>query len=175
MLRQPSFPEKEFDQVKRQTLTAIDTQRTDPQSLASLTIGRHLNPYPPEHWLYTPTLEERTARTRAATIEEARRCHADLVGASHSELVVVGDFDPDKAARSIERTLSSWKAGAQALEAPALPDSGAARTIIVNRPGSTQASLIIAQTAVAGIHMDVSGERMLATREPLRVGEPTAA
>ena len=41
MLRQPSFPEKEFDQVKRQTLTAIDTQRADPQSLASLTIGRH--------------------------------------------------------------------------------------------------------------------------------------
>ncbi len=109
MLRQPSFPEKEFDQVKRQTLTAIDTQRTDPQSLASLSMGRHLNPYPPEHWLYTPTLDERTARTRAATVEEARRCHADLVGASHSELVVVGDFDPDEMTRIAEKLFGDWK------------------------------------------------------------------
>ena len=112
MLRQPSFPEKEFDQVKRQTLTAIDTQRADPQSLASLSIGRHLNPYPPEHWLYTPTLEERTARTRAATIEEARRCHTDLVGASHSELVVVGDFDPDEVTRVAEKLFGDWKSPA---------------------------------------------------------------
>ena len=35
MLREPSFPESEFEQVKRQALTSIDTQRTDPQSLAS--------------------------------------------------------------------------------------------------------------------------------------------
>ena len=53
MLREPSFPEAEFEQMKRQALTSIDTQRTDPQSLASLTIARHLNPYPPTHWHYT--------------------------------------------------------------------------------------------------------------------------
>jgi len=109
MLRQPSFPEKEFDQVKRQMLTAIDTQRTDPQALASLSIGRHLNPYPPEHWFYSPTLEERTNRTRAVSLEDARRCHAELVGASHSELVVVGDFDPDEVTRLAEKLFGDWK------------------------------------------------------------------
>jgi zinc protease len=109
MLRHPSFPEKEFDQVKRQMLTAIDTQRTDPQALASLSIGRHLNPYPPDHWLYTPTLDERSHRIRAVTLEDARRCHADLVGASHSELVVVGDFDPDEIARLAEKLFGDWK------------------------------------------------------------------
>lgn len=112
MLRQPAFPEKEFDQVKRQVLTSIDTQRTDPQSLASLSIGRHLNPYPPEHWFYTPTLDERSERTRAATLEDARRCHVDLVGASHSELVVVGDFDPDEVAALAEKLFGDWKSPA---------------------------------------------------------------
>jgi zinc protease len=112
MLRQPSFPEKEFDQVKRQMLTAIDTQRTDPQALASLSIGRHLNPYPPEHWFYSPTLEERTNRTRAVSLEDARRCHAELVGASHSELVVVGDFDPDEVTRLAEKLFGDWKSPA---------------------------------------------------------------
>jgi zinc protease len=112
MLRQPSFPEKEFDQVKRQALTSIDTQRTDPQSLASVSMGRHLNPYPPEHWLYLPTLDERTARTRAATVDEVRRCHADLVGASHSELVVVGDFDPEEVTHLAEKLFGDWKSPA---------------------------------------------------------------
>ena len=109
MLREPSFPESEFEQVKRQALTSIDTQRADPQSLASLTIARHLNPYPPQHWHYTPTLEERAERLKAVTLEDARRCHGELVGASHSDLVVVGDFDPDEVTKLAERLFGDWK------------------------------------------------------------------
>ncbi len=109
MLRQPSFPEAEFEQVKRQALTSIDTQRKDPQSLASLTIARHLNPYPPEHWNYTPTLDERAERMKTVTLEDARRCHRELVGASHADLVVVGDFDPDEVTKLAERLFGDWK------------------------------------------------------------------
>jgi zinc protease len=109
MLREPSFPESEFEQVKRQALTSIDTQRADPQSLASLTIARHLNPYPPQHWHYTPTLEERAERLKAVTLADARRCHGELVGASHSDLVVVGDFDPDEVTKLAERLFGDWK------------------------------------------------------------------
>jgi zinc protease len=112
MLREPSFPEKEFEQVKRQALTSVDVQRTDPQALASLSIGRHLNPYPPEHWLYTPTLEERSERLRSVTLDDARRCHADLVGASHSELVVIGDFDPQEVRKLAEQLFGDWKSPA---------------------------------------------------------------
>jgi zinc protease len=109
MLRSPSFPEKEFDQVKRQALAGVDSQRTDPQALASLSIGRHLKPYPPEHWNYTPTLEERSAQLKEASLDDARRCHAELVGASHGELVVVGDFDPDEVRKLADRLFGDWK------------------------------------------------------------------
>ena len=109
MLREPSFPEAEFEQIKRQALTSIDTQRTDPQSLASLTITRHLNPYPPEHWHYTASLDERTERLKAVTLEDARRCHRELLGASNSDLVVVGDFDPDEVTKLAERLFGDWK------------------------------------------------------------------
>jgi len=109
MLREPAFPDKEFEQVKRQALTSVDVQRTDPQALAGLSIGRHLNPYPAEHWLYTPSLDERSARLQSVTLDEARRCHAELVGASHSELVVVGDFDPQEVRRLAEQLFGDWK------------------------------------------------------------------
>jgi len=112
MLREPSFPEGEFEQVRRQAMMSVDAQRSDPQSLASLSIGRHLHPYPSEHWNYTPTLDERSERLKTANLDEARRCHHELVGASHSELAVVGDFDPDEVTRLAERLFGDWKSPA---------------------------------------------------------------
>ena len=109
MLREPSFPMEEFEQVKRQMLVSIDTQRSDPQALASLSIGRHLSPYPPEHWNYSPTLDERAERLKAVRLEDAQRCHAELVGASHSDLAVVGDFDPDEITRLAGTLFGDWK------------------------------------------------------------------
>jgi zinc protease len=139
MLRNPSFPEKEFDMVKRQSLAGIDTQRTDPQALASLSIGRHLNPYPPEHWLYTPTLEERSARLNAASLEDARRCHAELVGASHSELVVVGDFDPDEVRKLAERLFGDWKSPAPYKRVPSRHFDVAAVDRLIETPDKANA------------------------------------
>jgi len=109
MLREPSFPDSEFDQVKQSLLTSIDVQRSDPSALAALTISRHLSPYPPQHWNYTPTLDERADRIRAVTLEDVRRCHADFLGASHSELAVVGDFDPAEIAPLATSLFGAWQ------------------------------------------------------------------
>lgn len=109
MLREPSFPESEFAQVKKSMLTSIDVQRNDPSVRAGRSINRHLNPYPVGHWFRTPTLEERAAEISAVTLEDARRCHADFLGASHSELAVVGDFDADEVARLSEELFGNWK------------------------------------------------------------------
>jgi zinc protease len=109
VLRQPSFPEGEFEQLRRSSLTSIDTQRSEPGALAGLALARHLNPYPPEHWLYTATLDERSARLQALSLEEVRKCYADFYGASDSELAVVGDFDPEEIARLAQELFGDWK------------------------------------------------------------------
>src|SRR5207248_1788210 len=82
VLRQPSFPSEEFEQLRRASLTGIDTQRSDPGALAGLALARHLNPYPPEHWLYTATLDERSARLKALSLVNYL-----LGGSSDSRLV----------------------------------------------------------------------------------------
>src|SRR6266705_505899 len=109
VLRQPSFPNEEFEQLRRSSLTSIDTQRSDPSALAGLALSRHLNPYPPEHWLYTTTLEERSARLKALSLDDIKRCYADFYGASDSELAVVGDFDPEQIARLAQELFGGWK------------------------------------------------------------------
>ena len=109
VLRQPSFPETEFEQLRRAALTSIDIQRNDPSSLAGLDLTRHLNPYPSDHWNYIATLDERAARLKALTLEDVRRCYGDFFGASDSELAVVGDFDPDQIASLATELFGDWK------------------------------------------------------------------
>jgi zinc protease len=112
MLREPSFPPSEFDQVKRSLLTNVDSQRTDPASLASLMLSRHLSPYPREHWFYTPTLDEQAERVKGVSLEEVKRCYTDFLGASNAELAVVGDFDPDEVTRLATELFGDWKSPA---------------------------------------------------------------
>jgi zinc protease len=109
VLRQPSFPQNEFDQLLRSSLTSIDTQRSDPGSLAAITLTRHLNPYPQEHWFYNMTLEERAERLKNLSLGEVKQCYADFAGASNSELAVVGDFDPEEVARLANELFGDWK------------------------------------------------------------------
>ena len=109
VLRQPSFPSDEFEQLRRASLTSIDTQRSDPSALAGLALTRHLNPYSPTHWLYTTSLEERSARLKDLSLDDVKRCYADFYGASNSELSVVGDFDPDEVVRLAQDLFSDWK------------------------------------------------------------------
>ncbi|HEY6722338.1 MAG TPA: pitrilysin family protein, partial [Burkholderiales bacterium] len=109
VLRQPSFPQDEFEQLRRSSLTGIDTQRSDPSALAGLALSRHLSPYPPAHWLYTTTLEERSARLQALSLDEVRKCYSDFYGASDSDLAVVGDFDPEEISRLAQELFGDWK------------------------------------------------------------------
>lgn len=108
ILREPAFPASEFEQLKRADQTSIEDMKSDPEALAGLTITRHLNPYPKEHWRYTPTLEERMHRLQSVSIDAMRRCHDDFYGASNSELAVVGDFDASQIADLAQELFGDW-------------------------------------------------------------------
>jgi len=112
VLREPSFPEQEFEELRRASLTGAESQRGDPGAIASERLARHLNPYPPGDWNYVETTEETIAGMKAATLDEARHCYADLVGATGAQFVAVGDFDPDALTRLLEDLFGDWKSPA---------------------------------------------------------------
>ena len=90
-------------------MTSIEAQKSEPNALAGLQLARHLNPYPPQHWLYTPTLDERIERLQSVSIDDVKRCHDEFYGASNSELAVVGDFDPEEITRLAEELFGDWR------------------------------------------------------------------
>jgi len=109
ILREPSFPDSEFAQLKQERLARVEQQKSDPRAIASLAFNRHLNPYPKGDVRYVPTPEEETAEIQAVTLAGVKQFHDEFYGASHGELAVVGDFD-DKAIVPLAGELfGDWK------------------------------------------------------------------
>jgi zinc protease len=109
VMKEPAFPASEFEELRRATLTGVEQRRGDPAAIADERLARHLNPYPRGHWLYTESLDERIAELKAVKLEDARRCYAELVGATGANFVAVGDFDPDALMKLVEELFGGWK------------------------------------------------------------------
>src|SRR5262249_23119490 len=112
VLREPSFPPAEFDELKRAMLTGAEGRRGDPQAIADEQLTRHLNPYPPGHWNYPFSIDETVSALKTVTLDEAKRCYSDLIGATGAQLVAVGDFDPDALSKLVEELFGNWRSPA---------------------------------------------------------------
>jgi zinc protease len=109
IVREPTFPAAEFETLKEQRLAGLEQQRSEPSALAQTALVRHMNPAPPGHPSYTPTVDESLAALRAVTLDEARAFHREFYGPQLGTLAVVGDFDPDEIREVIEEAFGDWE------------------------------------------------------------------
>ena len=110
ILREPSFPESDFEQIRQAAIAQIEAGRSEPQSMASIAMNRFLNAaYPPGDPRYTPSIDESIDQLKKVTPEEAKKFYTDFYGASNAELAVVGDFDAAEVRKVAEELFSSWK------------------------------------------------------------------
>jgi len=109
ILRQPSFPENEFEQIRQSTIADIEATRSEPESIVGTAMERHLAPYPPTDPRYVPTVDESIDRMKKVKLSEAKQFYSGFYGASNAELSVVGDFDPEEIRKLAEELLGSWK------------------------------------------------------------------
>ena len=56
-----------------------------------------------------PTIDEHIERLKEVTVEQVRSLYRDYLGASHGELIIVGDFEPSEALSVLARTFEGWK------------------------------------------------------------------
>ncbi|MFA5683452.1 MAG: pitrilysin family protein [Lysobacteraceae bacterium] len=108
LLKNPSFPEAEFEQLRTQTITGIESSRSEPQSVAGNAMARHGNRWPQGHPLYAGGFDEQLAEVRAVTLDEARAFHRDFHGGGFGEIAVVGDFDADELKTDLEARFGNW-------------------------------------------------------------------
>jgi zinc protease len=112
VLKDPSFPESEFELLRQQALVGIESGRSDPQVLASRALAEHFDVYPRGDPRAETTIEEDIADTRAATLDQIKDFHRQFYGAKPSELAIVGDFDADAVAPLVDELFGHWTAPA---------------------------------------------------------------
>ncbi|PRC90631.1 M16 family metallopeptidase [Solimicrobium silvestre] len=108
VLKEPSFPENEFEQLKKQILSSLEGQRSEPNALAKQALDQHFNHYPKGDWRSSVTIAEAIERVNAITLDELKVFHKNFYGASKGELSLVGDIDVAATSKVIEQAFGNW-------------------------------------------------------------------
>ncbi len=109
ILREPAFPQSEFDQLKQETITQIESGKSEPQVIAGTELGRIFNIYPKGHPFYVGTIDEDLADTKAVTLDDVKKFYKDFYGASNGQLTIVGDFDAKEISALTQELFAGWK------------------------------------------------------------------
>ncbi|MFL6463001.1 MAG: M16 family metallopeptidase [Bryobacteraceae bacterium] len=108
VLRQPSFPASEFEALKQQQLTFLESQRAEPTAIAQLSAERHLHPYPKGDVRYVYTIDEQIADVKATKLEDVKNFYQQFYGTSKAEFAVIGDVDAEAVQKQVSQLFNNW-------------------------------------------------------------------
>jgi zinc protease len=109
ILRDPVFPESDFEQIRTQQIAGIERNRTEPGSLASEALQANLSPFPRSDVRHSRTMEEQLEDLKKVTLDDVKAFYRQFYGASTGEMVVVGKFTPEEVRKVAEETLGTWR------------------------------------------------------------------
>jgi zinc protease len=110
LLRESTFPETEFEQVRLQRVQQAESSKTEPNALTSIELQRHLNAqYKRGDARYVATLDEQIEELKAAKLEDVRGFYTQFYGPGEGEIVVSGQFDPEQIKKLAGELFGDWK------------------------------------------------------------------
>jgi zinc protease len=146
----PTFPEGELELAKANSQQNLIAQRAQPSFLATEALARVLfgeHPYA----VVAATPESIAALTRERLIE----FHRARFSPANAFLLIVGDVRREHVLRRAEELFGGWEP--RPFEEPSFPDPPA-RTervaYVVDRPGSAQSNIVVANLAIRRTHPD---------------------
>ncbi len=112
LLREPAFPADALDELRRQSLASIASQRSEPGAVAGNAQERNGNPYPRGDLRYTPTFDESVQDIQAVTRDAVLAAYRRFVSAAAGEFSAVGDMDAAAVRQALDAAFGDWKAPA---------------------------------------------------------------
>jgi zinc protease len=120
LLTEATFPENEFTKLAEQWKTAYESNKQEPQAVASLELRKKLNPYPKGHPFYTETIDEMLEKLKTVKLEDIKELYSTLIGTSDGYGVVLGDVDPATIEKLLNETFGDLKASIKYEKIPEL-------------------------------------------------------
>ena len=109
ILREPAFPDSEFETVRQQRIAAAEAGRSEPQVLAFTEFQRRVNPYPRGDARYVSTADEQIEDLKKVTLDDVRKFYQQFYGASVGEVAVSGQFNTAEIAPLAAELFGAWK------------------------------------------------------------------
>ncbi len=135
VLFKPSFPESEFEKIKKQTLSGLASQKEDPDAISSNVSSVLV--YGKDH-PYGEIVTEETIEN--ITLEECKQYYKNYFQPNMAYLVVVGDVTPDEAKSMVKERFSDWKSNGkvkkETFKKPTAPSEP--NMVFVNKSGAVQ-------------------------------------
>lgn len=140
----PTFPESEVKLAQQNAIQGLRQQRSQPgflanERMAQVLFGQH--PY--------SVISATTESINAMSHDKLLAFHRAMFMPNNAVLVVVGDVRRDELMGRINSLFGNWAKGqAEARQFPAPPLRTERALYIVDRPGSAQSNIVIANTAI---------------------------
>ena len=114
LLREPSFPEAEFEQIRQQRIAGAESAKTEPTTLAFMDLNRHLNArYPRGDVRYASTLDEQIEDLKKVTLDDVRNVYKQFYGSGEGEITISGQFDPAQVQKLVTELFGDWKSASR--------------------------------------------------------------
>ena len=141
---EPSFPENEVALAKQNTKESLRQQRAQPSFLASEMVSRVMfGDHPYSVVAPTPESIDRSSR------DEFVKFHRSKLVPNNAVLIVVGDVRYDEIVKQVESLFSTWNRGEEIVaNFPAPPVRTSRKAYLVDRPGSAQSNIVIANSGI---------------------------
>jgi zinc protease len=147
---EPSFPENEVALAKQNTKESLRQQRAQPSFLASEMVSRVMfgeHPYA----VVAPTPESIDRSSR----EEFVNFHRSKLVPNNAVFVVVGKVQYEQILGRVESLFSTWERGEDVVaNFPAPPVRTGRTAYVVDRPGSAQSNIVIANSGITRTNPD---------------------
>ncbi len=151
-----SFPENEFERERAEWISSLEASLAQPGTVARRIFDNRL--YSSEHGygnLYTVESLEAITRDDIVAFYESRRNPDNAV------LIIAGAITTDEGLAYAEQHFAEWEGSAEAISYPAPPENSGQRILLVDRPGSTQATFRIGNIGIQGASKDYFPARVM--------------
>lgn len=147
VLRNPSFPEKEWNRVKKTHLTGLLQQKDQPVAVANNIFASQV--YGSSHPYGRPT-EGTEVSVNAITLDDLKSFYRANYLPNNATLIIVGDVALKEIRPMLEDYFGDWKSGKFVpAEFPVPPAIDTTRIFLIDKPQAAQSEIRIGHTGVA--------------------------
>ena len=155
MTLRANFPENEVERERAEWISGLEASLAEPSFLAGRAFAQTLYHGHPYGNPYTFESLEAITRDDIVAFYESRRQPGNAV------LIIAGAITTEEGLAYAEQHFADWQGSAEAITYPPLPENSGQKILLVDRPGSTQATFRIGNIGMQGASLDFFPARVM--------------